>query len=136
MLRTNEPFGLVRATTERIAIEAAMVGRRNATWPRLWPEVVGIIKSGSDLSGTEALWLEDYLDARGLFEVSLEEVQTAQIPRDWAASILSAGDRGAERAIRELQEIGLLEKAHDGIKGHASLFVVMPLPPEKPGEPP
>ena len=46
MLRTDEPFGLVRASTERIAMEAAMAGRKNATWPQLWPEVVGKIKDG------------------------------------------------------------------------------------------
>ena len=139
MLRTDEPFGLVRASTERLAMEAAMAGRKNATWPQLWPEVVGKIKDGDSLRGTETRWLHDYLVAKGRFDLIDDDeqtVQTVQLPRDWAASVLAAGDRGAERAIRGLQEVGLIEKVHDGIKGHAALFAVMPLPPERPDEPP
>lgn len=129
------PYGMIRPDTERIAMEAAASGRRNAVWPRLWPDVVGKVKSGDALRGTETLWLHDYLIAKGRFDLAEDDVQTVQIPRDWAAGLLG-GDRGAERAIRQLQEIGLIEKVHGGIKGHAALFVVMPLPDERPEEPP
>lgn len=136
MLVTREPYGLVRVSTEAIAMEAAITGRRNAAWARLWPYLVGKIKSGADLRGKEGVWLHDYLIACGLFEVELEEVQTVQIPRDWAAHVLGGNDSSAGRAIRQLQEIGLLELVHKGEPNHAGLYAVMPLPTPEPNPPP
>ena len=57
------PYGMIRPDTERIAIMAAMNGRRNATWPHLWPEVVGIVKGGDSLHGKELTALHDYIVA-------------------------------------------------------------------------
>lgn len=135
MLSTSEPFGLVRVSTETIAMEAASRGRRNSAWTRLWPHLVGKIKSGDALRGKEGVWLHDYLIACGLFEVDLDEVQTVQVPHDWAASILGS-PTSAIRAIRELQEIGLLELVHRGEPSHAGLYVVMPLTVPEPNPPP
>lgn len=132
------PYGMIRPDTERIVWEAIRAGeRRDATWFALWPDVVDIVRSGDALGDVEAAWLDGYISAKGRPDLCGADVQTAQIPRDWAASVLSAGDRGAERAIRGLQDVGLLEKVHGGIRGHAALFAVMPLPEaEAPDEPP
>ncbi len=130
------PYGMIRPDTERIAIMAAMNGRRNATWPHLWPEVVGIIKSGDSLHGKELTALHDYLVASGRFDLTASDVQVVQFSRDWAASVLGGHDQRASRAIRQLQEIGLLELVAKGEKGHASVYAVQPLPPEEPDPPP
>ena len=130
------PYGMIRPDTERIAIMAAMNGRRNATWPHLWPEVVGIVKGGDSLHGKELTALHDYLVASGRFDLTDSDVQVVQFSRDWAASVLGGHDQRASRAIRQLQEIGLLELAAKGEKGHASGYAVMPLPPEEPDPPP
>lgn len=134
MLRTSEPFGIVRVGTMAIAMEAAAMGRRNAVWPRLWPHVVGVIKGGADLRVKETLWLQDYLAGCGRFDLGPEDVQTVQVPRDWAASMLDGRDETAGRAIRQLQEVGLLDLAHKGERGHSSLYVVLPLPDPEPPE--
>ena len=99
---------MIRPDTERIAIMAAMNGRRNATWPHLWPEVVGIVKGGDSLHGKELTALHDYLVASGRFDLTASDVQVVQFSRDWAASVLGGHDQRASRAIRQLQEIGLL----------------------------
>lgn len=130
------PYGMIRPDTERIAIMAAMNGRRNATWPHLWPEVVGIVKGGDRLHGKELTALHDYLVACGRFGLTASDVQVVQFSRDWAASVLGGHDQRASRAIRQLQEIGLLELVAKGEKGHASVYAVQPLPPEEPEPPP
>lgn len=130
------PYGMIRPDTERIAIMAAMNGRRNATWPHLWPEVVGIVKGGDSLHGKELTALHDYLVACGRFDLTASDVQVVQFSRDWAASVLGGHDQRASRAIRQLQEIGLLELVAKGEKGHASVYAVMPLPTEEPDPPP
>ena len=129
------PYGMIRPDTERIAIMAAMNGRRNATWPHLWPEVVGIVKGGDSLHGKELTALHDYLVGCGRFDLTASDVQVAQLPHDWAESVLGHAQR-AKRAIAQLQEIGLLELVAKGEKGHASVYAVMPLPPEEPDPPP
>lgn len=129
------PYGMIRPDTERIAIMAAMNGRRNATWPHLWPEVVGIVKGGDSLHGKELTALHDYLVASGRFDLTASDVQVAQLPHDWAEAVLGHAQR-AKRAIAQLQEIGLLELVAKGEKGHASVYAVMPLPPEEPDPPP
>lgn len=126
---------MIRPDTERIAIMAAMNGRRNATWPHLWPEVVGIVKGGDSLHGKELTALHDYLVASGRFDLTASDVQVAQLPHDWAEAVLGHAQR-AKRAIAQLQEIGLLELVAKGEKGHASVYAVMPLPPEEPDPPP
>ena len=130
------PYGMIRPDTERIAIMAAMNGRRNATWPHLWPEVVGIVKGGDSLHSKELTALHDYLVACGRFDLTASGVQVVQFSRDWAASVLGGHDQRASRAIRQLQEIGLLELVAKGEKGHASVYAVQPLPPEEPEPPP
>lgn len=129
------PYGMIRPETERIAMEAALASRKNATWARLWPEVVGIVKSGDSLHGKELAALHDYLVGCGRFDLTASDVQAVQLPRDWAASVLGHDQRAA-RAIAQLQEIGLLELVAKGEKGHASVYAVQPLPPEEPDPPP
>ncbi len=129
------PYGMIRPETERIAMEAALASRKNATWARLWPEVVGIVKSGDSLHGKELAALHDYLVSCGRFELAPSDVQVAQLPHDWAEAVLGHAQR-AKRAIAQLQEVGLLELVFKGEKGHASVYAVMPLPPEEPDPPP
>lgn len=129
------PYGMIRPETERIAMEAALASRKNATWARLWPEVVGIVKSGDSLHGKELTALHDYLVSCGRFDLTASDVQAVQLSHDWAAGVLAHAQR-AKRAIAQLQEIGLLELVFKGEKGHASVYAVMPLPPEEPEPPP
>lgn len=129
------PYGMIRPDTERIAMEAALASRKNATWARLWPEVVGIVKSGDSLHGMELTELHDYLVACGRFDLTASDVQVVQLPHKWAESVLGHAQRAA-RAIDQLQEIGLLERVFEGETGHASVYAVMPLPPEEPDPPP
>ncbi|WP_417004272.1 hypothetical protein [Adlercreutzia equolifaciens] len=97
---------------------------------------MGIIKSGDSLHGKELTALHDYLVASGRFDLTASDVQVVQFSRDWAASVLGGHDQRASRAIRQLQEIGLLELVAKGEKGHASVYAVQPLPPEEPDPPP
>lgn len=126
---------MIRPETERIAMEAALASRKNATWARLWPEVVGIVKSGDSLHRKELTALHDYLVSCGRFDLTASDVQAVQLSHDWAADALGHA-QSAKRAIAQLQEIGLLELVFKGEKGHASVYAVMPLPPEEPEPPP
>ncbi len=129
------PYGMIRPDTERIAMEAALASRINAAWATLWPEVVGRIQSGDLLKGSDLAALHDYLVSCGRFDLTASDVQAVLLPHDWAASVLGH-PQSASRAIRQLQEIGLLDLVKKGRKGSASLFAVMPLPPEEPDPPP
>lgn len=121
-------YGKVRAETMRIIMEAALMARRDALWARLMPDIVTQFKDGDRLELTESEWLDEWLTELKRDDLTPADVQTAQIPRDWVAEKLNGRDQSAERAIRHLQQIGLLQLIHKGIKGHASLYCVMPLP--------
>ena len=54
-------------------------------------------------------------------------VQTCALPICYGSAPVA--DVVAVRAIRALREIGVLRLVHKGIKGHSSLYAVMPLPP-------
>lgn len=121
-------YGKVRAETMQIIMEAALMARRDALWARLMPDIVTKFKDGDRLEQIESEWLEKWIDEQQREDLKPANVQTVQIPRDWVAKKLSGRDQSAERAIRHLQQIGLLKLIHKGIKGHASLYCVMPLP--------
>ena len=55
-------------------------------------------------------------------------MQVVQLSRGQAAGMLDGRDSTAERAIRGLQEVGVLTLVHKGVKGHSSLYCVNPLP--------
>ena len=101
------PYGMIRPDTERIAMEAALASRINAAWATLWPEVVGRIQSGDLLKGSDLAALHDYLVSCGRFDLTASDVQAVLLPHDWAASVLGH-PQSASRAIRQLQEIGLI----------------------------
>lgn len=117
-------------------MEAASLGRRNAVWPRLWPHVVGATRTGDTLAGREAEWLAAYLAAPGRAGIGPDEVQTVQLPRDWARAVLKGSDACAGRAIEQLMNVGLLDLVHRGEPNHAGLYAVMPLPVPEPNPPP
>lgn len=121
-------YGKVRAETMQIIMEATLMARRDALWARLMPDIVTKFKDGDRLEQIESEWLEKWLDEQQREDLKPANVQTVQIPRDWIVKKLGGGDRSAERTIRHLQQIGLLQLIHTGIKGHASLYCVMPLP--------
>lgn len=129
------PYGMIRPDTERIAMEAASKERTNAVWPRLWPDVVGIVKSGDSLHGKELTALNDYLVGYGRFDLTASDVQVVQLSHKWASDVLGH-PQSATRAIRQLQEVGILELVAKGTKGSATIYAVKPLPPEEIDPPP
>lgn len=126
---------MIRPDTERIAMEAASKERVNAVWPRLWPDVVGIVKSGDSLHGKELAALHDYLVSCGRFDLTASDVQVVQLSHKWASDVLGH-PQSATRAIRQLQEVGILELVAKGTKGSATIYAVKPLPPEEIDPPP
>lgn len=126
---------MIRPDTERIAMEAASKERTNAVWPRLWPDVVGIVKSGDSLHGKELTALHDYLVGCGRFDLTASDVQVVQLSHKWASDALGH-TQSATRAIRQLQEVGILELVAKGTKGSATIYAVKPLPPEEIDPPP
>lgn len=126
---------MIRPDTERIAMEAASKERTNAVWPRLWPDVVGIVKSGDSLHGKELTALHDYLVGCGRFDLTASDVQVVQLSHKWASDVLGH-PQSATRAIRQLQEAGILELVAKGTKGSATIYAVKPLPPEEIDPPP
>lgn len=126
---------MIRPDTERIAMEAASKERVNAVWPRLWPDVVGIVKSGDSLHGKELAALHDYLVGCGRFDLTASDVQVVQLSHKWASDVLGH-PQSATRAIRQLQEVGILELVAKGTKGSATIYAVKPLPPEEIDPPP
>ncbi len=129
------PYGMIRPDTERIAMEAASKERTNAVWPRLWPDVVGIVKSGDNLHGKELTALHDYLVGCGRFDLTASDVQVVQLSHKWASDVLGH-PQSATRAIRQLQEVGILELVAKGTKGSATIYAVKPLPAEETDPPP
>lgn len=127
---------MIRPDTERIAIKAAALGRKDATWINLWPDVVGIVKSGDSLHGKELTALHDYLVACGRFDLTASDVQVVQFTYEWAESILDDQPERANRAIGQLKENGLLDVVLKGVKGTASVYAIKPLPPEETDPPP
>lgn len=116
-------------------MEAASKERTNAVWPRLWPDVVGIVKSGDSLHGKELTALHDYLVGCGRFDLTASDVQVVQLSHKWASDVLGH-PQSATRAIRQLQEVGILELVAKGTKGSATIYAVKPLPPEETDPPP
>ena len=116
-------------------MEAASKERVNAVWPRLWPDVVGIVKSGDSLHGKELAALHDYLVGCGRFDLTASDVQVVQLSHKWASDVLGH-PQSATRAIRQLQEVGILELVAKGTKGSATIYAVKPLPPEEIDPPP
>lgn len=123
----EEQYGKMRGSTMRIIIDAAKAGRARK-WLDLLPHIVPQFKDGDTLKRVEAEWLADWLAEEGRADLELEDVQTVQIPRDWAAEALGGHAESASRALTTLQVAGILTPVHKGIKGHASLYCVNPLP--------
>ena len=123
----EEQYGKMRGSTMRIIMDAA-IRERTSLWAVLLPRVVPQFKDGDMLKRVEAGWLADWLASKGRDDLELGDVQTVQIPRDWAAEKLGGHAENASRALRALQEVGILTLVHKGIKGHASLYCVNPLP--------
>ncbi len=126
------PWGPLRPDTERIVLSAD--ARKNAAWRRFWPDVIAIFKDGDTLGEVESAWLADYLESAGRADLALGDVQTAQIPRNWARQVMGS-DAAASSAIGGLVDMGVLTLVHKSDrcdKGHASLYVVNPLPEPNP----
>lgn len=125
----SERYGKMREGTQQIIVQSALLARRNALWARLVPHVVPMFKDGSRLPPIEAGWLQEWMGANGHDGLAPADFQVVQISRAEAAALLGGGDREAERSIRGLEQIGLLQVIHKGVKGHSTLYVVRPLPP-------
>lgn len=128
-------FWRMRPETMAIIVAAASAERRDAVWPRLLAPMCYMVRGASGLGEVEAEWLERWLlfDA-GRGDLGPHDVQTVQMSIADAALALGYGgvpvsDVVAVRALRALQEVGILRLVHKGVKGHSSLYAVMPLPP-------
>lgn len=100
---------------------------RSTVWLDLMPKVVTLFKDGDALRPVEAGWLAEWMAGIGRDDLDPGDVQTVQIPRSWAAEVLGHDER-ASRALQALQVAGILTPIRKGIKGHASLYCVNPLP--------
>lgn len=110
-----------------IIVDAAR-RERASLWASLIVEIVPMFRDGGTLRNQEALWLSEWLATQGRGDLEIDDVQCVQVPRDWAATVLGGHHENASRALRALQEVGILSLVHKGIKGHASLYCVNPLP--------
>lgn len=117
----------MRGSTMSIIMEAAKRERASA-WVKLMAEIVPLFRDGDTLSRIEAGWLAEWLNDIGRTDLKPEDVQTVQIPRDWAADVLGGYSMSASRALRAMQVAGILTLIRKGQKGHASLYCVNPLP--------
>lgn len=130
-----EQFWRMRPETMGIVVPALVSERRDAVWPRLLAPMCAMVRGSGKLGEVESEWLERWLlyDA-GRGDLCPQDVQTVQMSIADAALALGYGnvpvaDVVAVRAIRALQEVGILRLVHKGVKGHSSLYAVMPLPP-------
>lgn len=129
-----ERWWKMRQDTFSLIVSALTMARRDALWPRLLAPMCAMVRNGSQLGETEAAWLADWMEERGFGGADPRHVQVVQLSRSDAAALLDGEDRSAGRAIRALQEIGLLTLVHKGVKGHSALFCVNP-PPKCPDQP-
>lgn len=130
-----DKFWRMRPETMEIIVPAIAAERRDAVWPRLLAPMCSLVRGSGKLGEVESEWLERWLlyeSGRG--DLCPQDVQTVQMSIADAALALGYGgvpvaDVVAVRAIRALQEVGVLRLVHKGVKGHSSLYAVMPLPP-------
>lgn len=121
-------FWKMRPETMRNIAGALLLERRDALWPRLLAPLCSKVRDGGSVGDTEQLWIGRWLDSMGLYGVNPDEVQVVQLSRGEAAAMLDGRDASAERAVRGLQEVGVLTLIHRGVKGHSSLYCVNPAP--------
>lgn len=107
----------------------AVKSSRARSWLDLIPPIVTMFRDGDSLGAVETAWLCDWLAYMNREDLEPADVQTVQIPRDWAADVLGGHPESASRALRALQVSGIIAPIHGGIKGHATLYCVNPLPP-------
>lgn len=128
-------FWRMRPETMEIIVPALAAERRDAVWPRLLAPMCSLVSGSGKLGEVESEWLERWLlYEAGRGDLCPQDVQTVQMSIADAALALGYGgvpaaDVVAVRAIRALQEVGILRLVHKGVKGHSSLYAVMPLPP-------
>ncbi|WP_217969014.1 hypothetical protein [Adlercreutzia caecimuris] len=123
-----EAFWKMRPETLQNIAGALLMERRDALWPRLLAPLCSIVRDGGSVGSVEQGWIRDWLDRRGRGDLEFWDVQVVQLSRGQAAGMLDGRDSTAERAIRGLQEVGVLTLVHKGVKGHSSLYCVNPLP--------
>ena len=117
----------MRASTMRL-FNDAMRREKASLWATLFAELVPFFRDGDTLRPVEAGWLGDWLAILGREDLRPEDVQTVQVPRDWAAKVLGGHPQNATRALTAIQVAGILSPIHEGKKGHATFYCVNPLP--------
>ncbi|MCR2034128.1 hypothetical protein [Adlercreutzia mucosicola] len=134
-LAQDSAFWRMRPETMGLIVSALSAERRDAVWPRLLAPMCSMVRGSGKLGELETEWLDQWLlYEAGRGDLCPQDVQTVQMSIADAALALGYGsapvaDVVAVRAIRALREIGVLRLVHKGIKGHSSLYAVMPLPP-------
>ena len=123
-----ETFWKMRPETLQNMAGALLLERRDALWPRLLAPLCSMVRDGEAVGPLEQAWIARWLDSMCLYDVEVGEVQVVQLSRAQVAAMLDGRDASAERAIRGLQEVGVLELVHRGVKGHSSLYCVLPVP--------
>lgn len=123
----REQFGKMRPSTMQQILDASR-NTKSSLWVALTPDIVSLFRDGDTLRAVEHSWVVEWLKEIGREDLEPEDVQTVQIPRDWAAKMLGGHQQNASRALRELTTLGILTPIHKGIKDHATLYCVNPLP--------
>lgn len=94
---------------------------------RLFIWAITQAKDASRLAPAEKTWLASWLTEQS-FEGNWNSIQTVQFSNKEAGSALfNSRPQSVQNAIKGALRRGLLERVHQGIKGHSSLYVIMPL---------
>lgn len=122
-------FGKLRPETA--AIVESWDGRA-VTRFKAFIHLVPLFKDGRQLKGKDRDALEAWITENAT-KVDPDEVQTVSFSIMELASDLFGGTRcSARNAVTGLVSGGVFSQVSKGAKGRSPLFIVMPLPPEKP----
>lgn len=123
MAKQREKFGKLREKTVQLCLDPSL-----PAYSRLLLWAIPRFKDGSRLDEIETEWLIEWLGVVSE-QSNLEEIQTVQFSNNEAAeAIFNGHPQSVQNAIKVLLEKAIFKRVRNGIKGHASLYVVMPLP--------
>lgn len=136
--RGCERWGKLRASTAALIAQAlelsqsadkeAKKGVSLGQFTALLPYMVANMTTGDKLGYEEALKLREWLDAAGMPDVELEDVQVIQ--PNWPELLeILRHKQAATRAMAAWQAAGILTRAVSGTRGHSSVYIVEPLVP-------
>ena len=118
-------WGKVRAPT-MVRLARAMETRPKATG-KAYAAIISRSRPASSLSEGDALAVAEWADASGMGCVPLKDFEVAAVSNAAIADELFNGDKtNARKGARLLVEAGVVDRARQGRRGHASVYVTYP----------